>query len=142
MARHKQPAPDVEDADTGSDTRLDKWLWAARFYKTRSLAADAIVGGKVQLNADRAKRAKTVQVGDEISIRHGAYETVVRVRALSNRRGSAPDAAKLYEETPASRAARETLAVQMRSMPGGSHEAGRPSKKDRRDLARLRDLDG
>ena len=135
--------PDGDDAatDSGSDTRLDKWLWAARFYKTRSLAADAIVGGKVQLNDDRVKRAKTVQVGDEISIRHGAYETVVRVRALSNRRGSAPEAAKLYEETAESRAAREALAVQMRSMPG-SHDAGRPSKKDRREIARLRDLDG
>ena len=128
--------------DTGSDTRLDKWLWAARFFKTRSLAADAIDGGKVQVNADRAKRARTVQIGDEITIRRGAYETVVRVRALSNRRGSAPEAAKLYEETPESRAAREALAVQMRSMPGSAHDAGRPSKKDRRDIARLRDLDG
>jgi ribosome-associated heat shock protein Hsp15 len=135
--------PDDDNAaDTGSDTRLDKWLWAARFYKTRSLAADAIVGGKVHLNADRAKRAKPVQIGDEISIRHGAYETVVRVRALSNRRGSATEAAKLYEETPESRAGRERLALQMRSMPGGAHDAGRPSKKDRRDIARLRDLDG
>jgi ribosome-associated heat shock protein Hsp15 len=127
--------------DGGSDTRLDKWLWAARFYKTRSLAADAIVGGKVQVNGDRAKRAKPVQIGDEISIRHGMYETIVRVRALSNRRGSAPEAAKLYEETPESRAAREALAVQMRSMPG-SWDAGRPSKKDRREIARLREFDG
>ena len=133
-------------ADAGIDdgtpgTRLDKWLWAARFYKTRSLAADAIVGGKVHLNDDHAKRAKTVQVGDVIRIRHGLYETTVRVRALANRRGSATEAARLYEETPESRAARDALAVQMRSMPG-SHDAGRPSKKDRRQIARLRELDG
>jgi len=123
---------------TGNDVRLDKWLWAARFYKTRSLAAEAIVGGKVQLNDERVKRARTVQVGDEVRIRHGAYETVVRVRALSGRRGSAPIAATLYEETPESRAAREKLAVQMRSLPG-AHDSGRPSKKDRREIARLRD---
>ncbi len=141
MRGRGQTDPDADANDSGSDTRLDKWLWAARFYKTRSLAADAIVGGKVQLNADRVKRAKTVQIGDEISIRHGAYETIVRVRALSNRRGSATEAAKLYEETAESRAARERLAVQMRSMPG-SYDSGRPSKKDRRDIARLRDLDG
>jgi ribosome-associated heat shock protein Hsp15 len=127
--------------DTGSDTRLDKWLWAARFYKTRSLAADAVVSGKVQLNADRVKRAKTVQVGDEIRIRRGAFETVVQVRALANRRGSATEAAKLYEETAESRTARDALALQMRSIPG-AHDAGRPSKKDRRDMARLRELDG
>jgi ribosome-associated heat shock protein Hsp15 len=130
-----------EAPDHGADTRLDKWLWAARFYKTRSLAADAIVGGKVHLNGDHAKRAKPVQVGDTIRIRQGIYETTVRVRALANRRGSATEAAKLYEETPESRAARDALAVQMRSMPG-SYDAGRPSKKDRRDIARLRDLDG
>jgi ribosome-associated heat shock protein Hsp15 len=134
--------PEHDEApDTGSDTRLDKWLWAARFYKTRSLAADAIVGGKVHLNGDHAKRAKPVQVGDVIRIRQGIYETTVRVRALANRRGSATEAAKLYEETPESRAARDALAVQMRSMPG-AYDAGRPSKKDRREIARLRDLDG
>ena len=125
----------------GSDTRLDKWLWAARFYKTRSLAADAIVGGKVHLNGDHAKRAKPVQVGDVVRLRQGIYETTVRVRALANRRGSATEASKLYEETPESRAARDALAVQMRSMPG-AYDAGRPSKKDRREIARLRDLDG
>jgi ribosome-associated heat shock protein Hsp15 len=135
---------DGEDERTetagGSDVRLDKWLWAARFYKTRSLAADAIVGGKVQLNDERVKRAKTVQVGDVIRIRQGAYEQVVRVRALSGRRGSATIAQGLYEETPESKAAREALAVQMRSMPG-VHDGGRPSKKDRREIARLRDFE-
>jgi ribosome-associated heat shock protein Hsp15 len=142
MRARKHAGIDTDGAEhTVSDTRLDKWLWAARFYKTRSLAADAIVGGKVHLNGDHAKRAKPVQVGDVVRIRNGAYETTVKVRALANRRGSAPEASKLYEETPESRAARDVLAVQMRSMPG-AYEAGRPSKKDRREIARLRQLDG
>ena len=126
--------------DSGSEVRLDKWLWAARFYKTRSLAADAVVSGKVHLNGERVKRAKTVQVGDEVRIRHGAFEQVVRVRGLSARRGGAPEAAKLYEETAESRTAREALALQMRSIPG-AHDAGRPSKKDRRIIAKFRDQD-
>jgi ribosome-associated heat shock protein Hsp15 len=138
MRGHKSD-DDRDDADAGSkDVRLDKWLWAARFYKTRSIAAEAIVGGKVQLNGERAKRAKNVAIGDELRIRHGAFEHIVIVRALSGRRGSAPDAAKLYEETAASRAAREALSVQMKSLPGGN-DAGRPSKKARRDLARFRE---
>ena len=116
--------------------RLDKWLWAARFFKTRSLAADAIAGGKVQVNGERAKRAKALQPGDEVRIRQGPYEHVVLVRALSSRRGSATIAAELYEETAASRAAREALAAQMKSMFGASE--GRPTKKDRRDLGRLK----
>ena len=127
-------------AGGGSDVRLDKWLWAARFYKTRSLAADAVVSGKVQLNGERVKRAKTVQVGDELRIRNGAFEQVIHVRALSARRGGAPEAAKLYEETAESRSAREALALQMRSIPGG-HDAGRPSKKDRRVIAKFREQD-
>jgi len=130
--------PEADDAE--ADVRLDKWLWAARFYKTRSLAAEAIVAGKVQLNAERVKRARTVQVGDELRIRNGAFEQTIHVRALSGRRGGAPEAAKLYEETAASRAARDALALQMRSIPG-AHDAGRPSKKDRRTIAKFRDQD-
>ena len=133
---------ETDDAgeDSGPEVRLDKWLWAARFYKTRSLAADAVVSGKVQLNGERVKRAKTVQVGDEVRIRNGAFEQIIRVRALSGRRGGAPEAAKLYEETAESRSAREALALQMRSIPG-AHDAGRPSKKDRRTIAKFRDQD-
>ena len=86
--------------------RIDKWLWAARFYKTRGLASEAIAGGKVQVNGDRAKRARPVQPGDELRIRQGPYEHHVVVRALSARRGPASMAAQLYEETSASRAAR------------------------------------
>ena len=140
MRGRGEAGDDSPEDESGPDVRLDKWLWAARFYKTRSLAADAIVAGKVQLNGERVKRAKTVQVGDEVRIRNGAFEQIINVRAISGKRGGAPDAAKLYEETAASRAAREALALQMRSIPGG-HDAGRPSKKDRRTIAKFRDQD-
>ena len=132
--------PDDSADGSGPEVRLDKWLWAARFYKTRSLAADAVISGKVQLNGERVKRAKTVQVGDEVRIRNGAFEQVIRIRVISGRRGGAPDAARLYEETAESRASREALALQMRSIPG-AHDAGRPSKKDRRTIAKFRDQD-
>ena len=123
--------------DHDSRVRIDKWLWAARFFKTRSLAADATTGGKVEVNGERAKPAKLVQPGDEISVRLGPYEHVVRVRALSERRGPAREAQTLYEETPDSRAARERLSEQLRVAPAGFvfEEKGRPTKKDRRDLA-------
>lgn len=120
--------------------RLDKWLWAARFFKTRSLAVDAIEGGKVQVNGERAKRAKGVQPGDLVRVRIGPYEHEVAVRGLSERRGPASEAAKLYEETEASRAAREKLAVQLRSVTHDfAFERGKPSKKERRDLDRFRE---
>ena len=119
--------------------RLDKWLWAARFYKTRSLAAEAIAGGKVQVNGDRVKRAKPVQIGDEVRMRLGAYEHQILVRALSERRGPASDAAQLYEEKPESRAAREALALQLKSLHAAFvPERGRPTKKDRRDIQKLK----
>jgi ribosome-associated heat shock protein Hsp15 len=120
-------------------TRVDKWLWAARFYKTRSLAAEAVAGGKVQVNGERVKRAKPLQVGDEIRIRQGPYEHLVVVRALSNQRGPAVRAMELYEETPESRAAREALAVQLKSLHAAFlPERGRPTKKDRREINRLK----
>ena len=125
--------------ETEDRVRLDKWLWAARFFKTRSLAADAIAGGKVQVNGDRVKRAKPVQVGDEVRIRQGPYEHQIVVRELSERRGPAVDAAKLYEETPASRAARETMALQLKSLHAAFvPERGRPTKKDRREIEKLK----
>ena len=130
----------MEDGENGK-VRLDKWLWAARFYKTRSLAADAIEGGKVELNGERVKRAKNVQLGDEVSVRVGPYEHVVVVRGLSERRGPASVAQTLYEETPESGTARAKLAEQLRMAPPAFvfEERGRPTKKDRRDLSRLRD---
>jgi ribosome-associated heat shock protein Hsp15 len=128
------------DHDEGLEkVRLDKWLWAARFFKTRALAAEAGEGGKVQVNGDRPKRARPLQLGDEIRVRLGAYEHVVVVRGLSDRRGPASQAAELYEETEASRTAREALAVQLKSLHAlFGPEKGRPTKKDRREIERLK----
>jgi ribosome-associated heat shock protein Hsp15 len=117
-------------------TRLDKWLWAAGFYKTRSLAVEAIEQGRVEVNGERAKRAKAVGLGDTVRIRQPPFETICIVRGISERRGPAAEAAKLFEETDASRAARASLATQLRAAPPPAYETGRPSKKDRRDIAR------
>jgi ribosome-associated heat shock protein Hsp15 len=126
---------DAED----SRVRIDKWLWAARFYKTRSLAAEAIAGGKIQVNGERVKRAKPLQIGDEIRIRQGPYEHRVIVRELSDHRGPAVQAATLYQETEASRAAREALALQLKSVHAiFAPTRGRPTKKDRREINRLK----
>jgi ribosome-associated heat shock protein Hsp15 len=121
--------------------RLDKWLWAARFFKTRSLAAEAIAAGKVLVAGDRAKPAKLLQEGDEVRVRLGPYEHTVHVRALSERRGPASVAATLYEETPDSVAARARLAEQLRMAPAAFvyEEKGRPTKRDRRELDRFRE---
>jgi len=119
--------------------RLDKWLWAARFFKTRALAAMAIESGKVEVNGERAKRAKQLQVGDSVRIRLGPYHHIVTVRALSEVRGSATIAAKLYEETEEGRKAREALQIQMKAAQSASgYLPGRPTKKDRRDIERVR----
>jgi len=130
------------DQGQGPDrVRVDKWLWAARFYKTRSLATEAVTGGKVEVNGERAKPAKTVKVGDEIKVRLAPYEHILIVRDLAERRGPASVAQALYEETEASRAARQRLAAQLASAPAMFvyEEKGRPTKKDRRDLSRFID---
>ena len=127
----------MSEAQDDGRVRLDKWLWAARFYKTRTLAAEAIAGGKVQVNGDRAKRARPLAVGDEVRIRQGPYEHRVGVRDLSERRGPASVAATLYEETAESRAARETLAIQLKTLHSAFvPDGGRPTKRDRRELER------
>ncbi len=120
--------------------RLDIWLWAARFYKTRSLAVQAIELGRVLVAGERAKRARLVRLGDSIIVRHPPLERAVIVRGVSDTRGPAPVAAELYEETAESRAAREKLAAQLRAVGPGliRTEAGRPTKKERRDLDRWR----
>jgi ribosome-associated heat shock protein Hsp15 len=118
--------------------RIDKWLWAARFYKTRSLAAQAVVGGKVHLNGERAKRSRGVQVGDEVWLRQGPFEYHLRVLVLSEHRGPATEARALYEETAASRRAREMMAARLRLSRGPVYEGkGRPTKRDRRLIERL-----
>ena len=131
------------DDDDDGRVRLDKWLWAARFYKTRALAAEAIAGGKVQVNGDRAQRAKPLQAGDEIRIRQGPYEHLVIVRELSDRRGPASQAAELYEERPESVAAREAMAVRLKTMHSmfATDTKGRPTKRDRREIERLKGKD-
>ena len=132
---------DEQGASGPGRVRVDKWLWAARFFKTRSLAADAIGGGKILVNGERVKPAKLLQAGDEVRIRLGPYEHVVHVRGLSERRGPATVAATLYEETGDSVAARAKLAEQLRMAPAAFvyEDKGRPTKRDRRELDRFRD---
>jgi ribosome-associated heat shock protein Hsp15 len=124
--------------------RLDKWLWAARFYKSRALAAEAIDGGKVHANGTRAKRARMVGVGDRLEVRQGPYEYVVEVRGLSERRGPAKQASLLYQETPESIAGRERVAQQLKTahvlFVTDSRE--RPTKRDRRRLEEFRKRSG
>jgi len=126
-------------AAEGTDTiRIDKWLWAARFFKTRSLASDAVAGGKVKLNGERVKAAKSVRLGDELNIHVGHFEYLVRVLGLSVRRGPAAEATLLYDESAQSRAAREELAARLSAeRTHDSHEKGRPTKRARRQIIRF-----
>lgn len=120
--------------------RLDRWLWAARFYKTRSLASAAISGGKVHVNDERPKRAKLIGIGDAVRVRLGPYEFLVKVTGLSERRGRAKDAARLYEEDAAAQKVRLHLAEQLRVAPPPAYEGkGRPTKRDRREIDELSD---
>src|SRR5215211_3335210 len=127
-SRYFAPMDETEDK-----TRVDKWLWAARFYKTRSLATEAIAGGKVHVNGERAKPAKALQIGDELQLRQGPYEFHIVVRGLAERRGPASQAVTLYEETAASREARERVALQLKVMHAAfvPDQGGRPTKRDR-----------
>jgi ribosome-associated heat shock protein Hsp15 len=121
------------------DVRIDKWLWAARFFKTRGLATEAVLGGHVQLNGARVKPAKGVRVGDSLQIRIGANRWDVAVTGLNDKRGPAKVAATLYEETPGSQAAREQQARERRlARPLGADLGARPTKQDRRRLEALR----
>jgi ribosome-associated heat shock protein Hsp15 len=124
-------------------TRLDLWLHTARFYKTRALAAAAVDAGRVELNGQQTKRAKSVRAGDRLALRIGPYEYRVTVLGLAPRRGKASEAAALYQEDPEGRAARERLAEQHRlaaRMAGGLPK-GRPTKRDRRELEKWKDRD-
>ena len=131
-----------EPAENAGRVRLDKWLWAARFYKTRGLSAEAIDAGKIEVNGERAKRARLVQAGDRVKIRIGPYEHVITIKGVSEKRGSAPIAQALYEEDAESRKAREVMAAHVRAMNASTgYESGRPTKKDRREIERLRRRD-
>jgi ribosome-associated heat shock protein Hsp15 len=138
MRKHKDDEADATQAP--GRVRVDQWLWAARFFKTRSLASDAVAAGKVELNGQRAKPAAAVRPGDELRVRLGPYEHIIVVRGLGTRRGPAAAAAALYEETAASREARERLAWQLRHAPAPFtfEEKGRPTKRDRRRMDRER----
>lgn len=120
--------------------RIDKWLWSARFYKTRTLAAEEIGKGRVDINGQEAKAAREVKVGDTVSMRREAVTRTVVVKGLSNMRGPAPVAQQLYEETPESLKAREEAAQQRRYArePALSIEHGRPTKRGRRELDEAR----
>jgi ribosome-associated heat shock protein Hsp15 len=119
--------------------RIDKWLWAARFFKTRAAATAAVLGGHVQIGGVRVKPAKDVRVGDTVEVVRDALRWTVVVQGLSDRRGPASVAQTLYEETPESRAAREQQALERRlARPLGADLGPRPTKQDRRRLEALR----
>ncbi len=118
--------------------RLDKWLWAARFFKTRSLATQAIEGGKVKLEGERVKPAREIRPGDKLSVHIGDYEWQIEVLALSLRRGPAPVAQALYQEDAASLACRQQQVAERRVQTDpGSKIKGRPTKRDRRLIRRF-----
>lgn len=132
----------MTDPTTNTDKlRLDKWLWAARFFKTRSLAKAAIEGGKVHLKGQRVKVSKEISVGDTLQIRQGWDEKIIVVTALSEQRRGAPEAQQLYRETAESAARRESQAA-ARKAAGGmiDRPAQRPTKKQRRQIHRFKDM--
>jgi ribosome-associated heat shock protein Hsp15 len=126
--------------DDQTDTvRIDKWLWAARFYKTRSLASEAVSGGKVHVNGQRAKPSRTLRPGDTLLISRNEIEYTITILALSERRGPAPEAQKLYRETDDSIQRRELAASQRRLTAGNAPAPQRrPNKRDRRLLIGMR----
>ena len=132
--------PNKNDDDR---VRLDKWLWAARFFKTRALAKDAVEGGKVRYNTQRCKPGKLMEVGAELSIRLGWQEKIVVVDNISDRRRGAAEASVLYHETEDSIKKHEDLVLQRKALQTSQlPPARRPSKKDRRDIDRFRDHNG
>jgi ribosome-associated heat shock protein Hsp15 len=133
------PRESLMDGDAPKTVRVDKWLWAARFFKSRSIAVTAIEGGKATVNGERVKPSRELKLGDAVRIRLGPYEHTMIVRGISDRRGPATQAAKLYEETAESKAAREKLQWQLKhAAPVIDPGEGRPTKKDRRDLNKFK----
>lgn len=133
MSRKSQPA-----AESEAGPRLDKWLWAARFFKTRTLAKEAIEAGRVRVNSERVKPGRVPKVGDELELRINDLDWRVRIEALSDRRGPAPEARLLYSESEASRLAREKiLELRRLSWEPAREIHGRPSKRDARLIHRF-----
>lgn len=131
---HKKNA----EEDEKEKCRLDKWLWAARFFKTRGLAVDAIESGKVRVDSDRAKPAKEVKIGASILIRTKEIEIEVKVQALSNQRRGAPEAALLYQETETSQTRRAELAISRENDHAQRERGmGRPTKRQLREIKRF-----
>lgn len=123
--------------DNLEKNRIDKWLHAARFFKTRSLASEAIERGRVTINGNKIKPAKQLALGDSVVVRIGNNHYEVTVLGLSNRRGSATEAQKLYRETDESKEQRELLAARLKEQPATFYTKGRPTKRDRRNIERF-----
>ena len=137
MTQDERPLVEPQPA-----VRLDKWLWAARFFKTRSLAQQSVEGGRVKLNGERVKPARTLKTGDRLQIQIGGYAWIVTVCGLSDRRGPAPAARLLYEESEESRLKRQEKVAEHRAQINPSAALhGRPTKRDRRQLDQLTDGD-
>ncbi len=128
----------MQRTDVTEKFRIDKWLFAARFFKTRSLAAEAIERGRVHLNGVRVKPAKTLSIGDLLTIRIGNFKYEITVQALSNRRSSATIAQQLYSETEESKQQRELISERLKTNPKPFYSKGRPTKRDRRDITRFK----
>jgi len=137
MPPRQDPGPEREPP---TRLRIDKWLWAARFFKTRSLARDAVESGKVRLDGDRVKPSKEVKAGDTLIIQQGEFTWTVSVLGLSDRRGPAPEARLLYSEDAESQAARlQRIETRQWGADPGSAIKGRPTKRDRRLIHRFRE---
>lgn len=127
-----------DEVDNQDNQRLDKWLWAARFYKTRSLAVEAINGGKVHANGHRAKPSRNIRPGDQLVISQPPYEYSIKIVGLQKQRRPASEAQQLYQETAESRSKRELLREQIKNEPlGFRDQKGRPSKRDRRHIIKF-----
>jgi len=131
----------MSEQEYGDKLRVDKWLWAARFFKTRSLATTAVEGGKVLVNGARVKPAKALKPGDELFVRTPGFEYTVKVAALSDRRGPAAEAAKLFVESEDSQRKREEAKLTRIAPEPTAFIRGRPTKKARRQLQRFREDD-
>jgi len=129
----------TQSMETANGQRLDKWLWAARFFKTRRLATEAITGGKVHLNGQRSKPGKEIRVGHQLSISKGVYSWDITISRLSKQRRPASEAALLYNESPESHARRQAQITQEKTQEGPLfHPEDRPNKKQRRQIHRFK----